>query len=395
MQAPKFKSWLSVWMPFGLRRIDWYFCKFYIRTFILILVALGALVAIGDIFQRFDDFVFLSRRENHDFATGIITFLKYYANWIPQLILQYMLPISLLIAASITVTASYAGPRGNNEYIVIRSSGIPVLRAFFPLIFPAFIIALAFQGTRDFYLPKMVRDSNVIFNLLKSRVSNPTSVTHYGRHGIQTAAIGWFGPGGVAHNVILEVRDPIIFQRGNPDMGDNDFTAFRAAVARLEAAPGGIYQWTPLEKGEIQSYTRYSRRSRPWTVPVPTEMTPAMIERQTLGDSVSSWNDLVLMQKDNPGARFELFWRLAEPVACCLLIILGTGVCMGRMLRGRPANYIQSIAVSMFAAALFYILRLAGKTLWENGTLEPQQGVWLPIAVAFIVAVPVAMWMER
>lgn len=394
MRRRTFKSWFKLWLPFGLWRLDWYFIKFYIRTFVLILVALGALVAIGDMFQRFDDFVLLSRRENHDLGAAVTLFLRYYASWVPQLIFQYMLPIALLIAASITATSSYAGPRGNNEYIVIRSAGVPVLRAFFPLIFPAFLIAVAFQATRDHYLPGMVRESNAILNRLKSRTSNPTSVTHFGRN-IQTAAIGWFAPDGIAHNLILEVRDPLIFQRGDPEQGDNDFTAYRAATARLEATEVGTFQWVPLEKGEIHYYTRFARRARPWTQPTPTEITPAMIERQTLGDSVSSWRDLLLMQEDNPGARFEINWRLAEPVACCLLVIWGTGFCMGRMLRGGTASFIHSISISMLAAALFYILRLAGKTLWENGTLDPQQAVWLPLAAAFIVAVPVSMWMER
>ncbi len=382
-------------MPFGLWRIDWYFITFYLRTFLLILFALGALVAIGDIFQQFDGFLLLARQENYDLPTTVRLFIRYYTAFIPQLVLQYMLPVSLLVAASITVTSSYAGPRGNNEYTVLRSSGIPVLRAFFPLLFPAFLLALLFQGSRDHFLPEMVRESNAIYNRLNSRTANPTSITHYGRHGIQTAAIGYFSPDAVAHNLILEVRAPIVFQRGDPELGDNDFTAFRAAAAKLEETPEGGYQWVPLEKGEVHMYTRYARRKRDWTVPVPTEITPAMIERQPLGDAVSSWRDLMLMQRDNPGARFEMHWRLADPIACFLLVVWGTGTCMGRMLRGKPASYIQSISISVLAAALFYGLRLAGKSLWENGMVDPVQGAWLPIGVGIIIAVPIALWMER
>ncbi len=394
-RSRQFKSWLGVWMPFGLRRIDLYFIKFYVRAFVIIVVALAALVAIGDMFQRFDDFVMLSRRENHDLATGVVTFLRYYGTWVPQLLFQYMLPAAMLMAASITATSSFAGPRGNNEYIVIRSVGVPVLRAFFPLILPALVVAVAFQASRDAYLPSMVRDSNAILNRLKSRTSNPTSVTHFGAHGIQTAAIGWFAPDGVAHNLILEVRDSDAFQRGDAALGDNDFTAYRAASARLQRQPDDTYLWLPMEKAEVHTYTQFARRSEPWTEPVPTEMTPAMIERQTLGDAVSSWRDLALMGDDNPGARFEMHWRLAEPIACCLLIIWGTGLCMGRMLRGRGASFISAITVSMLAAALFYSLRLAGRSLWESGTITATQGVWYPIAIAAVIALPIALWMER
>ncbi len=308
-----FKSWPRVWLPFGLWKIDWYFIKYYLRTFFLILFALAALVAIGDMFQRFDDFVLLARRENQDLLASLLTFILYYATWVPQLIFQYMFPITMLLAAAITATAAFAGPRGNNEYIVLRSSGVSVLRAFFPLLLPALLIAVLFQAERDRFLPSMVRESQAILNRLKSRTSNPTSLTHYGSYGIQTAAIGWFAPGGIAHNIILEVRDPLAFHRGDISRGDNDFMAFRAAEAKLEPAPGGEhYQWVPVAKAQVHTYTRFARRKYEWTKPVETDITPAMIERQTLGDAVSSWRDLQLMEVDNPGARFERHWRLAE-----------------------------------------------------------------------------------
>lgn len=386
---------MRVWIPFGLWRIDWYYVKYYIRTFLIILVALIALISIGDMFQRFDDFVIMSRREDLNFSETIVTFIKYYCTWVPQLVFQYMLPLAMLIAAAISITASYAGPRGNNEYIVLRSAGIPVLRAIVPLLLPALVIALLFQVTRDRYLPSMVRDSSSIMNRLRSRTTNPTSFTHYGQYGIQTAAIGWFAPGHVAHNLILESRDADSFQRGDANQGDNNFTAYRAAVAKLEGNPEEGYRWIPQEKGEIHAYTTFSRRVQPWTEPVPTEITPAMIERQPMGDSVSSWHDLKLLQNDDASARFEMSWRVAEPVACVLLILLGVGLCMGRMLRGKSASYIVSITIAMIAAGGFYALRLAGRSLWEAGRLTPAQGVWFPLAAAAVIAFLVALWMER
>ena len=96
----KYKPWPLLWLPFGLRRIDGYYCKFYLRSLLLILVALGSLVAIGDIFQRFDEFILLARRDNLSLWGIARVFLHYYASWIPQLILQYMLPVAMLLAAT-------------------------------------------------------------------------------------------------------------------------------------------------------------------------------------------------------------------------------------------------------------------------------------------------------
>lgn len=393
--SKQFKSGFRAWLPFGLWRIDWYYIKYYVRAFFIIIIAIIALISIGDMFQRFDDFITMARRDHMDLGQTVITFIKYYGTWVPQLAFQYMLPAAMLIAAAITVTASYAGPRGNNEYIVIRSAGIPTLRALLPLVLPALLIALFFQTTRDLYLPAMVRETSAIMSRLRSRTSNPISFSHFGARGIQTVAVGWFEPGGLAHNMILEARDAATFQRGDPKQGDNDFIAYRAALARLDGDAEGGYRWVPLENAEIHTYTRFSRRARPWTEPVPTDITPAMIERQPLGDSVSSWHDLLLMEHDDASARFEMHWRMAEPIACVILMIWGVGLCMGRMLRGKPANYIMSITIAMIAAAAFYVLRLAGSTLWESGTLTPIQGVWYPLAAAAVIAVFIALWMER
>ena len=395
MRETTYKSWLGVWRPFSLRRIDFYFVRFYVKSFVLILVALSALVCIGDMFQRFGDFVLLAQREDQALETTAWTFFSYYGSFVPQLIFQYMFPVVMLLAASITATSSYSGPRSNNEYIVIRSAGIPVLRSFLPLLLSALLVAGLFQATRDLFLPNMVREAHSINNRLKQRVSTPVSVTHIGDAGMQTVAIGWFAPDAVAHNIILEARDPEGFKRGDPGRGDNEFAAYRAAAARLEQGADGLYYWIPLEKAEVHTYTRFARRNVPWTEPVPTEMTPAMIERQTLGDTVCTWRDLTLMRADNPSAEFEMHWRIAEPLACCLLVLWGTGLCMWRMLRGRNANYIQSITLSMIAAGIFYGMRLAGKAMWESGTLTPVEGVWFPLAAVAVLIVPIVLWMER
>lgn len=394
LSKSRYKSKSDVWIPFGLWRIDKYYIKFYAKVFLVILFGLTALVAIGDLFQRFDDFVMMSRRENLDFYETVVTFAKYYATFVPQMVLQYMLPVAMLLAATITITASYAGPRGNNEYTVIRSAGVPVLRSFFPLIFSALVFAAAFQATRDLYLPTMVREANSILNRLRSKTNPPTSVSLITPYGYQTAAIGWFSPHAVGYNLILESRDTAKFQRGDMRRGDNDFVAYRAAEAKLEPDPEGTYHWVPMVNAKVQTFTTFSRHEQPWTEPVPTTMTPAMLERQTLGDAVSSWRDLRLLREDNAGAKFEMYWRLVDPLACCLLVLWGAGICMGLMLRGGNPNYIKSVSISMLAAGLFYCLRLAGRALWEQGMLQPYQGAFIPVAIAAIVALPIALWME-
>lgn len=387
---------LSTLLPFGLWRVDKYFSLSYIKTFFLIIAALAALVAIGDIFQRFDDIIIFSRNNDLDLgATGML-FLRYYSAFVPQLVFQYMFPLSMLLAAAITATSAYAGPRGNNEYVVLRSVGVSVRRALLPLIVPALIIAVAFQASRDYFLPYMVRESSSILNDLRNRTSMPVDISLVHGDDFHTAAIGWFSPQGIAYNLILETRDVRKYQRGDAAAGDNDFVAYRASRATLEPRPGGDgYQWRPLENAEVQIFSRFSRRVEPWAAPVATSLSPAMIDRQTLGDAVCSWSELLAMQKDNSGARFEIHWRLADPVACGLLILWGMSICMGRMLRGKSAGYIHAVAVSMVAAGLFYVLRLFGKSLWESAVLSPAEAAWLPLAVALLATVPTLIWMER
>ncbi|MCC8180710.1 MAG: LptF/LptG family permease [Planctomycetes bacterium] len=391
------KSRLAMWIPFGLRRIDFYYMRFYIKAFLIILFALISLIAISDLFQRFNDFVSLSQREDQTFSQSLMLFLTYFGTFVPQMVFQYMLPVVMVLAAAITITSSFAGPRGNNEYVVIRSVGVPVLRSFFPLVFTAFVVALAFQATRDYFLPGMVRESSAILGRLRNRTAQPVNLSLSGPDGHQSISVGNYAPGDFAHNIIIEVRDEEQFLRGAAELGDNDFIAYRAPLARLEAVAGGggKYQWVPLEHGQRHEYTRYVRRETPWTEPIPTNMTPAMIERQNLGDAVSGWQDLNVMRSESTSARFELNWRLADPLACALLVVWGAGVIMGRMLRGRTPSYIQSIATAMIVAGVFYAIRLGGRSLFESGMLSPSMGVWLPVAFAAVVALVISLWVER
>ena len=392
MRQSTYKNSLAVWLPFSLRRIDVYLALFYLKTLFLILAGLIVLVSVGDLIQRYDDFVHLAQGG----TDGIMAMLVgYYSSFVPQMVFQYMLQAIMLLAASITVTASYCGPRGNNEFTVIRSSGIPILRAFLSLAIPAMALAAAFEAGRDLFLPRMVREYHSINNRLRSRHSLPTSVSLQEGKYLQTVIIGAFEADGTARNLIIESRALDAFRRGDSARGDNDFIAYRAAAARLAEGPDGGRRWMPLAKAEVHAYGRFSRKSRPWTDPIPTIMTPAMIERQILGDAVSSWRDLLFLRPDNPGADFELHWRLAEPLACCILIFCGAGLCMGRMLRTTAGGYIPSVTISMGAAAVFYTLRLAGRSLWETGTLTPAQGVWLPLAAGGLAALAVSWWMER
>ncbi|MDR1533966.1 MAG: LptF/LptG family permease [Planctomycetota bacterium] len=394
MRRQGYKSSLAIWLPLGLKRLDLYFAWFYCKTFVLILVGLIVLVSIGDLFQRFDELADLARQDGLELGGTIGLFIGFYSVFVPQIVFQFMLPTVMLLAAAITITASYCGPRGNNEYTVIRASGVPVLRAFLPLLLPALLLGAAFQYTRDHFLPDMVRGYQTLNNRLRSRLGLPTSLSLMDRDSFQTATIGNFDADGVAHNLLLEFRDAAAFRRGDAGRGDNDFVAHRAAAAVLEKNPSGGYQWTPLSKGEIHTYTRFIRQSRPWTRPVPTGMTRAMIERQILSDAVCSWSDLLTLRRDNPGADFEFHWRLAEPVSCFLLVLWGAALWMGRMLRFTAAGYIPAVGVSMLAAVLFYVLRVTGRTLWENGVLNPEQGVWLPLAAAGAVAALTAWRME-
>lgn len=396
MQNRYFKPRLSTWLPFGLRRLDLYFSKAYIKILILILAAMAMLIAIGDIFQRFDDFVVYARNNELDLAETSSLFIRYYVAFIPHLIFQYMFPLSILLAGAITATSAYMGPRGNNEYTVIRSVGIPVRRALMPLIFPALFVVILFQASRDYFLPHLVRERSAIYNQLRDRSTDPVNISMIHGDEFQTVAIGWFSPEGIAHNMILEVRNLDRYQRADSAQGDNDFVAFHAVQARLEPVPGGEgYQWRPLTGAEAQLFTRFSRRSAEWIQPIATSLTPSMIERQTQGDAVCTWRELMSMQADNSSARIELHWRLSEPIACGILLLWGLGILVGRMLRGKGSGYIQAVAISILATGLFNAVRLFGMSLWENGVLTPFEAVWLPLALTALVSIPIVYWMER
>ncbi|MDR3211194.1 MAG: LptF/LptG family permease [Planctomycetota bacterium] len=395
MANPKFSPGLKTWMPFYLWRIDRYFTLAYLKVLGLIIAGMVVLVTISDAFQHFDDFIIYSRGQDLDTWNTILLFTNYYSAFVPQIIFQYLLPLSLLLAATITATSAYAGPRGNNEYTVLRSVGLSIKRSILPLILPSFFLMLAFQASRDFFLPGMVRQANSIMNRMRNRPNIPVDVSLIYGADFQTVAIGYFSPENQAYNLILEVRDLAKYQRGDINLGDNDFVAYRASQAQLELNADGVYQWRPLLKADRSVFTRFSREQEAWTTPIPTNLTPAMIERQTLGDMVCSWQELFAMLSDNAGARFEIHWRLADQIECVILVMIGLGICMGRMLRTNQASYIQAATVAILTTSCFYGLRMAGRSLWESGTLSPVDAAWYPLGIGVIFLLPIVLWMER
>jgi len=91
-----------------LPRADWYFARSFLTYLGLCFAAVLGLVIVADLFQRADEFLAYARKS--EIGGGALSYiiLQYYISQAPSLIIQHMLPLVLLLAGIITVTAASA-----------------------------------------------------------------------------------------------------------------------------------------------------------------------------------------------------------------------------------------------------------------------------------------------
>jgi lipopolysaccharide export LptBFGC system permease protein LptF len=361
-------------------KTDAYFARTFMKYFLLCFVSLLALVVVGDLFQRGDEFAYFSKKSEYGNWAVIYIIIQYYLVYAPQLVLRFMLPLVMLLAAVITVTSSLV----HNEYTVLRSAGISMQRALLPVLVPAFLIGMGIHLTRDLYLPFLVGKSHEISTTIRPRNARPLSLVVRDGKELQSISMGHFDDDGYAHNLRIEVRDLEKLQQGQ-----DSFQAYTAHAAALR--PRGMIdvpegdtrelQWMPTASPRLVKYGRYARFETTWEEPIPTVITPAMLERQVLGEAIMTWDDLTKLADDEIDVRLEMHRRRAAPWAGMLLSLLGIVVALKQALRGGQSDYIKNIVKAILLCAGYYILNETFVSFGQSETLGPLLAVWMPVFI--------------
>lgn len=364
-----------------LPRTDLYFAKTFLRLLGLVFVAILGLLIVADLFQKYDEFV--SYAEDSGKSTILVYFmvLQYYLTFAPAMLLRYLLPLVFMLAAILTVSTSCS----NNEYTVLRSSGVSLPRAIAPILAAALVVGFLIEFSRDSYLPSLLRRGHAVATTIKPKGALPISLVLRDGDEMQAVSMGHFDQYEnryVAHNLRIEVRNISNFFGGS-----DEFVAYTAWEAYLQPRTDPDrdpddkreLQWKSHKKGRVWEYSRFRRDNREWSDPVPTLITPAMLERQVLGEAVMSWNDLSLLAREELDARVEMHARLSNPWALTTLLFLGITLVLRISARGGQNHMIVNIVIGVALCGAFYIVRNSFRSFGELEYISPLMAGWMPV----------------
>ncbi|MCX7934278.1 MAG: LptF/LptG family permease, partial [Planctomycetota bacterium] len=196
---------------------------------------------------------------------------------------------------------------------------------------------------------------------------------------IHSLSLGHFDEQRRAYNLRLESRRREDFYAGRPD-----FEALIAPEAVLQPRRSNAddergWQWLPLQPGRRLRYTAYGYTEEPWLEPAATLITPAMLERQVLGEGVMTWTELKRLAENDLEVRLEMERRRSEPWACAAVVLAGLTAVLFLARRSSEPSYVHNAVVAVLICVIFYVLRLSFLSLGEREALSAVTAAWLPI----------------
>ncbi len=381
--------------PRFLPQIDRYFVRSYALMTLLCACATMALITVGDVFQKMDEFTEYAETGNYGLGVVIWLLVKYYAAFAPSSLLEWLLPLVLLISGVIIVTVTSI----NNEYTALRAAGISMQRAMLPILVLTLLIGYAVSLSRDMVQPHLLRKASEINSIIRPRATKPLSLPIRDGDEIHFITMGHFdGKTGTAYNLRIEVRNAKDFYDGK-----ESFIAYEAAKAYLQPRTDLVdadrdddreLQWFPDDKSVKLTQWAYKRTKDVWKEPIPTYITRAMLERQSLGESVMTNDDLNRLS-DDLDVQIEKQKRRSEPWVGVVWVLVGLSMVLRQTVAGQEANYVKNMVIAILIAAVIFITRFSCLSMGQDETIGPFLAAWLPNIVFGGIGIWLFLDLER
>ncbi|MFW5856802.1 MAG: LptF/LptG family permease [Planctomycetota bacterium] len=356
-----------------LPRVDWYVTRSILALLVMCTLAICSLVAVIDAFQRVDEFVEFAESQNYGFLSTAWMVVEYYLCLTPQYLIQYMVPfISML--SGVSVVSMMASHR---EFTAVRASGVPLQRVLLPLLITTLALGLIVFIGRDSVLPGIAREAHGIS--LRMKPGKGRSVTVVLRDGerVHSLAIGHFDMlTRKAYHFRLEIRDWADWRAGRTDRCEV-LTAEEATLAVDPDTGGQVWRLGPhaehvrFEEGGVPALP--DRRE------VPTLVTPAMLEQESLGLAVMTSADLARLS-DDVAKQVELARRRAAPLAGTVVLLVGMSLIMRRerIDPGSRIGRVKGLIYAVFVCAAYYAVQEFCLSAAEDERIHPLLAAWIP-----------------
>ncbi len=287
--------------------------------------------------------------------------------------LVFTVPISLLIAILIGVGRL----SGDNEWTVLRMSGLGLVRLSRPIAIVAFAAFLLTLLTTLFLVPKgNLAARSLLFQIARNKagigINEKVFIDYFSDILLYADKIPVSGESlegifisdshlGKTPNTIIARRASIIpdpdknyitlrLEDGSTHTVDENFSAFRKADFH--------FYDIRLETGSSIGGGKATKSS--------TEMTFPELKKTA--------QDGKLKETEIREIMIELNKKLAIPLSCLIFPLLGIPLGM----RAHRSVRARGFTIGLSLALIYYIFRLAGEALAESGQIAPFLGVWTP-----------------
>ncbi len=280
-------------------------------------------------------------------------------------------PGTFLMAAMFTLSSL----NRSNELLALRASGVSIYRVLSPIIVASLLAAGIMAAVQEMVIPaqadtirRMGKDKPVSSVILSDTGGNVFKVARY------------FPADKRAEDMVVTVFYP----------NGSKHWSFHATAAQFDRDRKGwvlhkVRMYTHDEAGRLQvALDRKSGLRLPY-VAYPeylfrTDIVPSDIEsadRDVNYLTFAQLNSQYHRQKYLPHLRVKLHSRIASPLACFVLLLLGVPFALRT---GRKA-LLLNVAVCIAAASAFFVVTFYFADMGADGRISPIAAAWLPVVI--------------
>jgi lipopolysaccharide export system permease protein len=322
---------------------------------------------------------------------GVVDMAEYYTVTLPELLVQIVIPVSLLLALLYVLT--HFGR--HNELTAMRAAGVSVWRLFLPYLGVGIVLGGVVLALNELVVPHSAEEARDILHSREGPAQNRAwtpprlsfhneaegrqwEMTRYNRdtHEMIAPVIHWDRPNG-SHLVIY--ADRAIYRDGRwvftnvvEWYSDTVHTNYAVLTLNLSETP----EW-------INSEIKVSDLSANQAVKVKPELSiREILDYLRLHPHLNAELEATLTT--------QLQCRVAQPFTCVavVLIALPFGA------RGGRRNVFAGVASSVFICFVYFVLQHIAMGLGVGGKLSPVLAAWLPNLVFGLTGLAL-LWRAR
>jgi LPS export ABC transporter permease LptG len=283
-------------------------------------------------------------------------------------------PGTFLMAAMFTLSSL----NRNRELLALRASGVSIYRVLVPIVVASLVAAVAMAAIQELIIPteadairRLGRDKPVSSVVIADTGGNAFRIARYFPYEarMEDVVVTIFYPGGDKHMSI--------------QAGSGDFVDERKGKKGWMLRDVRIYEHDELGMLKVVVDDRSGQRL-PYVAKdewfFKTDIVPSDIEsvdRDVNYLTFAQLNSQYHRQKYLPHLRVKLHSRIASPLACFVLLLLGVPFALRIGRRALLLNVTVCIAV----ASAFFVVTFFFADMGADGSISPIAAAWLPVVI--------------